>query len=223
MARRRAYAAPMGRIYDATWGRGFSALYDWAMSSTEEAGLHEMRAGLLAEARGRVIEVGAGTGINLDLYPDAVEELVLVEPDPHMAKRLRARAAESAREATIVEAPAERLPFEAERFDTAVATLVLCTIPDPAAALEELGRVMKPGGRLLFIEHVRSEDPRLAAWQDRLEKPWRFLGDGCHPNRDTVATISASSLRLGDVERDRLPKSPPLVRPLVRGSATFPG
>jgi SAM-dependent methyltransferase len=213
----------MGRIYDATWGRAFSALYDRGMRSTEEAGLHAMRTGLLAEARGRVLELGAGTGINVELYPDAVEELVLVEPDPHMAKRLRARAAESARETTIVEAPAEDLPLGSDSFDTAVATLVFCTIPEPGRALDELGRVLKPGGRLLFIEHVRSEEPRLAAWQDRLEKPWRFLGDGCHPNRDTVATISASSLLLGAVEHDRLPKSPPLVRPLVRGSATFPG
>jgi ubiquinone/menaquinone biosynthesis C-methylase UbiE len=213
----------VGRIYDATWGRGFSALYDRAMKSTEEAGLHRMRTGLLAEARGRVVELGAGTGLNLDLYPDEVEELVMVEPDPHMAKRLRSRAAESAREATIVEAPAEDLPFGDDSFDTAVATLVFCTIPDPGRALDELGRVLKPGGRLLFIEHVRSEEPRLAAWQDRLEKPWRFLGDGCHPNRDTVAAISASSLRLGAVEHDRLPKSPPLVKPLVRGSATFLG
>jgi ubiquinone/menaquinone biosynthesis C-methylase UbiE len=213
----------MGRIYDATWGRAFSALYDWGMRSTEEAGLRRMRAELLAEARGRAVEIGAGTGVNLDLYPDDVDELVLLEPDPHMAKRLRARAAESTRETTVAEAPAELLPLESDSFDTAVATLVFCTIPDPGAALDEVGRVLKPGGRLLFIEHVRSEEPRLAAWQDRLEKPWRFLGDGCHPNRDTVATISASALRLGDVEHDRLPKAPPLVRPLVRGSATFLG
>ncbi|HEY0316810.1 MAG TPA: class I SAM-dependent methyltransferase [Solirubrobacterales bacterium] len=210
----------MARIYDATWGRAFAALYDWGLRSTEEAGLHGMRTGLLAEARGRVLELGAGTGVNVELYPEAVEELVLVEPDPHMAKRLRARTAQSGREATIVEASAEDLPFEGDRFDTAVATLVFCTIPDPERALSELGRVLKPGGRLLFIEHVRSRDPRLAAWQDRLERPWRFLGDGCHCNRDTVATISASSLRLGEVEHDRLPKSPPIVRPLVRGSAT---
>jgi SAM-dependent methyltransferase len=210
----------MARIYDATWGRAFAALYDWGLRSTEEAGLHGMRTGLLAEARGRVLELGAGTGVNVELYPEAVEELVLVEPDPHMAKRLRARTAQSGREATIVEASAEDLPFEGDRFDTAVATLVLCTIPDPERALSELGRVLKPGGRLLFIEHVRSRDPRLAVWQDRLEKPWLFLGDGCHCNRDTVATISASSLRLGEVEHDRLPKSPPIVRPLVRGSAT---
>jgi ubiquinone/menaquinone biosynthesis C-methylase UbiE len=210
----------MGRIYDATWGRAFSALYDSCMKATEEAGLHEMRVGLLAQARGRVVELGAGTGINLELYPEAASELTLVEPDPHMAKRLRAKAAESARQATIVEAPAERLPFADGSFDTAVATLVFCTIPEPTAALSELGRVLVPGGRLLFLEHVRADEERLARWQDRLEGPWRFVGDGCHPNRDTVATIAASGFRLAEVEHDRLPKSPPLVRPLVRGSAS---
>jgi ubiquinone/menaquinone biosynthesis C-methylase UbiE len=212
----------MGRIYDTTWGRLFAAMYDRGLKATEEGGLRDMRAELLAGASGATIELGAGTGVNLGLYPEAVDELVLVEPDPHMAKRLRAHLAESPREATICEAGAESLPFADDSFDTAVATLVLCTVPDPKAAIAELERVLKPGGRLLFIEHVRSEDPGLARWQDRLEAPWRFLGDGCHCNRDTVGTLSASHLELGSVKRDRLPKAPPLVRPLVIGQATRP-
>lgn len=212
----------MGRIYDATWGRGFSALYDRCLQGTEEAGLHEIRRELLANARGRTVEVGAGTGINLDLYPDAVQELVMTEPDPHMAKRLRPKLAGSAREAAVVEAPAEQLPFEDSSFDTVTATLVFCTVPDPRAALAEAARVLRPGGRLLFLEHVRSEDPGLARWQDRLERPWRFLGDGCHCNRDTVAAISASGFELGRVERDELPKAPPIVRPLAVGEAIRP-
>jgi ubiquinone/menaquinone biosynthesis C-methylase UbiE len=213
----------MGRIYDATWGRAFSALYDWGLQASEDAGLRQMRSELLAGAGGRVIELGAGTGANLDLYPDEVEELVLVEPDPHMTKRLRARLASSARDATIVEAPAERLPVESGSFDAAVVTLVLCTVPDPVATLAEITRVLKPGGRLLFIEHVRAAEPGLARWQDRLERPWRFLADGCHCNRDTVATISASNLEVEDVIHDRTPKALPLVEPLVRGSAVLAG
>jgi len=212
----------MGRVYDATWGRAFAALYDRGLKATEEAGLRQMRRELLAGAGGRVVELGAGTGVNLDLYPEAVEDLVMVEPDPHMAKRLRAKLGEARRAASVVEAPAERLPFADSSFDTAVATLVLCTIPDPAAALAEAARVLRPGGRLLFVEHVRAEDPGLARWQDRLEKPWRFLGDGCHCNRDTVATISASAFELEEVERGRMPKAPPIVTPLVRGSAGLP-
>jgi ubiquinone/menaquinone biosynthesis C-methylase UbiE len=211
----------LGRIYDTTWGRAFAALYDRGLKATEEAGLRQVRRELLAGAEGRVLELGAGTGINLDLYAEAVEDLTLVEPDPHMAKRLRARLAESTRRATVLEAPAERLPLDNDSFDTVVATLVLCTIPDPAAALAEAARVLKPGGRLLFIEHVRAESPGLARWQDRLEKPWRFLGDGCHCNRDTVATISASPFEIGALERDRMPKAPPIVSPLVHGSATL--
>jgi ubiquinone/menaquinone biosynthesis C-methylase UbiE len=211
----------MGRVYDATWGRLFAATYDRGFKRTEEAGLRRMRTELLAGARGRVVEIGAGTGLNLELYPDSVRELTLVEPDPHMARRLRAKAAESARAAAIVEAPAERMPHGDDSFDAAISTLVLCTVPDPSAALAELARVLKPGGRLLFVEHVRSRDPGLAGWQDRLEKPWRFLGDGCHCNRDTLAAIAGSSFQLGEVEHGRLPKVPPIVRPLVRGSAVL--
>lgn len=210
----------MGKIYDATWGHAFAALYDRALKGTEDGGLRQMRTEVLAEAHGKVLELGAGTGVNLDLYPAAVEELVLVEPDPHMARQIGPKLAASARQARVVEASAEQMPFEDSSFDTAVTTLVLCTIPNPEAALAEVARVLKPGGRMLFIEHVRSDDVGLARWQDRLEKPWRFLGDGCHCNRDTAAAIEASPLTLGAVEQGTLPKAPPIVRPLIRGSAS---
>jgi SAM-dependent methyltransferase len=212
----------MGRIYDATWGRGFSAIYDRGFKATEEAGLLDMRREVLATAKGRALELGAGTGANLALYPPAVQELVLAEPSPHMTKQLRRKLAESGREATVVEAPAERLPFEDSSFDTAVFTLVLCTVPDPAAALAEAARVLRPGGRLLFVEHVRAREPGLARWQDRLERPWRFCADGCHCNRDTVATIEASPLTLEHVERDQMPKAPPIIKPLIKGYARLP-
>jgi ubiquinone/menaquinone biosynthesis C-methylase UbiE len=209
----------MGRIYDATWGRAFAAVYDRGLKSTEEAGLGEMRRQVLAKAGGRTIDVGAGTGVNIDLFPEGVSELVLAEPDPHMLKQLRAKLTASPVDAVAIEAPAEDLPFEDDSFDTAVFTLVLCTVPDPAAALAEAARVLKPGGKLLFVEHVRAENPDLARWQDRFEKPWRFLADGCHCNRDTVSLIEAAPFSLEQVERDELPKSPPIVRPLVRGFA----
>jgi ubiquinone/menaquinone biosynthesis C-methylase UbiE len=211
----------MGRIYDATWGRGFAALYDRCLKSTEDAGLHDMRRELLAAASGRTIDLGAGTGANLGLYPPEVSELVMAEPDPHMLKQLRAKVAEAGETIEVANAPAEALPFEDSSFDTAVFTLVLCTVPDPRRALDEAARVLKPGGKLLFLEHVRAEEVRLARWQDRLEKPWRFLGDGCHCNRDTVAIIEASPLKLEGIERGQLPKSPPIVRPLVRGNAVL--
>lgn len=210
----------MGRIYDATWGRAFSAFYDKLLEGTEEAGLRERRRQTLAAASGRTLDIGAGTGANLGLFPESVGELVLAEPDPHMTKRLRRRMAETGSSAELVEAPAERLPFEDASFDTAAFTLVLCTVPDPAAALAEAARVLKPGGKLLFVEHVRAPDAGLARWQDRLEAPWRLFADGCHCNRDTVASIESSPLTLDAVERGELPKSPPLTKPLAWGSAT---
>ncbi len=212
----------MGRIYDTTWGRLFPAVYDRLLEATEEAGLRQMRQEILSEASGRTIDIGAGTGVNLGLFPQAVTELVLSEPDKYMVKRLRQRLAESGRQAQLIEAPAARLPFEDASFDTAVFTLVLCTVPDPVAALAEAARLLRPGGRMLFIEHVRAGDARLARWQDRLEGPWRFVGDGCHCNRDTVATIEASPLALERVERGRMPKALPIVRPTARGSAIKP-
>jgi ubiquinone/menaquinone biosynthesis C-methylase UbiE len=210
----------MGRIYDATWGRGFSALYDRAFEASEEAGLREMRGDLLRQARGRVLELGAGTGLNLELYPhEGIDDLILTEPDPHMAKQLRKRMEEVCPGAELIEAGAENLPFEDESFDTVVVTLVLCTVPDQEAALAETKRVLKPDGQFLFLEHVRSPDQGLAKWQDRLEKPWRFLGDGCHCNRDTESALKAAGFELGDIEHPELPKAPPIVRPMVRGSA----
>jgi ubiquinone/menaquinone biosynthesis C-methylase UbiE len=210
----------LGKIYDATWGRGFSALYDRAFEASEEAGLREMRRELLTGARGRVLELGAGTGLNLELYPhEGLGRLTLTEPDPHMFKQLRERAGKVCAGADLVEAGAEDLPFEDDSFDTAVVTLVLCTVPDQPAALREISRVLAPGGQLLFLEHVRASQPDLAKWQDRLEKPWRFLGDGCHCNRDTEAGLRAAGFELGEVQHPELPKAPPIVRPMVRGSA----
>jgi len=209
----------MGALYDATWGRAFSALYDRILKGTEDAGMREKRREVLAQARGRTIDVGAGTGANLGLFPDGLTEIVMAEPDPHMSKRLRAKLAETGAEVELVAAGAERLPFEDDSFDTVVFTLVLCTVPDPAAALTEAARILKPDGQMLFVEHVRADDPGTARWQDRLERPWKFFADGCRCNRDTVANIEASPLKVDEVERGELPKSPPIVKPLVWGRA----
>jgi ubiquinone/menaquinone biosynthesis C-methylase UbiE len=211
----------MGRIYDATWGRAFAAIYDRGLKATEEAGLRRMRSETLAAASGRTLDVGAGTGVNAGLFPSAVNELFLVEPGPHMFKKLQAKLEGSGEGVSVIQAPAENLPFADDSVDTVVFTLVLCTVPNPAAALTEAARVLRPGGKLLFVEHVRSWHPGLARWQDRLETPWRFLADGCHCNRDTVATIEASPFEIKRVERGRLPKAAPIVRPLARGSATL--
>jgi ubiquinone/menaquinone biosynthesis C-methylase UbiE len=136
-----------------------------------------------------------------------------------MVKQLRKRVNDLGSAAQVVEAPGEQLPFEDESFDTVVVTLVLCTVPDQKGTLREIKRVLKPDGQFLFLEHVRSPEPGLAKWQDRLEKPWRFLGDGCHCNRDTELALKAAGFQLGDIEHPELPKAPPIVRPMAKGNA----
>jgi ubiquinone/menaquinone biosynthesis C-methylase UbiE len=201
------------------WGRVFASLYDRSLAAAEEAGLRERRVTLLADARGRVLEVGAGTGLNLAHYPDGLEDLVLTEPEEPMARRLERKLGESGLRSHVVRSRAESLPFPDRSFDTVVCTLVLCTVPDQRAALAEIERVLRPGGQLLFLEHVRSEEPGLARWQDRLTWIWRRVGHGCHPNRSTAAAIERSGLALAEIERGELAKAPPFVRPLITGRA----
>jgi len=208
-----------GSLYDATWGRAFAAGYDRVLMRAERAGLAGMRGELLAAATGRTIELGAGTGLNLAHYPKAVTELVLTEPFAPMAARLRSRVRSAGVDADVVEAPGERLPFPDASFDTVVFTMILCTAPDPPAVLAEAARVLKPDGRLLFLEHVRSDAPRLARWQDRLETPWRWFGHGCHCNRRTAELIEASPLVAERLERGMIPGAVPLVKPMLVGSA----
>lgn len=197
-------------------GRVFAAMYDRMLASTEEAGLREHRRALVAKARGRVLEIGAGTGLNVEHYGPEATELVFTEPEEPMARRLRARVERG----EVVEAPADELPFEDDSFDTVVSTLVLCTVPDLDRAIAEIRRVLKPDGRLLFLEHVRSSDPKTAKWQDRLMRPWRLIGHGCHCNRDTAATLTEAGFRL-DIETWRMPKAPAIVRPVIEGAANI--
>lgn len=211
------------RIYDATWGRAFARGYDFFFRQMEEGGLRELRRELLAQASGRTLELGAGTGLNHAHYPDAVTELVLTEPFGPMAAQLRQKLRGAARPVEVVEAPAEALPFPDGSFDTVALTLVLCTVDDPPRALAEVARVLKPGGRFLFLEHVRSGEPRLARWQDRLRRPWYVFGHGCVCNRETLAAIEASPLSVERADHGEIPKAVPLVRPMLRGSARAAG
>ena len=146
----------------------FALTYDRQMAKTEQAGLRAFRQGLLAGARGHVIEIGGGTGANLPFYGPAVEALTITEPEPPMVRRLQRKAREQAPATKVLRAPAEDLPFDDDTFDAAVSTLVLCGVDDQPRALRELLRVLRPGGQLLFIEHVRSDDPHRAHLQDRM-------------------------------------------------------
>src|SRR5881394_708143 len=165
----------------------FAAIYDPMSRASEEAGVRDMRHGLLAEAGGSVLEIGAGTGANLAHYDESIESLVFTEPEPAMLRRLQRKAREQVTQAEVVQAPAEDLPFEDASFDTVVSTLVLCGV-DQRGSLGEVRRVLRPGGRLLFLEHVRSEDPDLARFQDRMNWLNRLVV-GCECNRQTLAAI----------------------------------
>jgi SAM-dependent methyltransferase len=196
------------------------ALADFLGSVLEkDFGAH--RAEVLQYARGRVLEIGSGTGFNLAHYPADVEEIVITEPSRGMLRRAQRRAAELGRPVQAVRAAAEELPFEDASFDTVVSTLVLCSVRDQDRALAEVRRVLKPGGRFLFVEHVRAEDPRRARWQDRLERPWRVVAMGCHPNRATLERITAAGFELEELHHGELPKSPPIVRPMIAGRAVL--
>ena len=205
------------------YGRLFARFYDRGLAASETAGLTQHRAALLARARGRVLELGAGTGLNLGHYDaSAVTELVLTEPEEPMLRRLTTRAAGNEPRASTVRVAAEELPFADASFDTVVSTLTLCTVDDVPAALTQARRVLVPGGRLLFLEHVRSDDARDARRQDRLTPLWRRVAHGCHPNRDTLAALEVAGFELERVDHDRFPKAPRIVEPLISGVAVKP-
>ena len=201
------------------WARAFAAVYEPFLWVGEQAGLRKHRKELLKRSAGCTIEIGAGTGLNLAHYPDDLDGLVLVEPDAAMRRRLAERLARSCLRARLVDAPAEQLPFPDGSIDTVVSTFVLCTVDAPDLALQEIVRVLKPDGQLLFIEHVRSDSPRLARWQDRLANPWRRFARGCRCNRATSELMVAFGFELEDLDDASWRAMPPIVRPLIIGRA----
>ncbi|HEU5406005.1 MAG TPA: class I SAM-dependent methyltransferase [Gaiellaceae bacterium] len=200
----------------------FALMYDRMTRKSEEAGMGAMREELLAGAGGRVLEIGGGTGANLRFYGDEVESLVVTEPEAAMLRRLRRKAVDEASHAEITQASAEGLPFADASFDTVVSTLVLCGVDDQVQAVREIRRVLKPGGRLLFLEHVRSGDPDLARFQDRINWLNRLMVD-CDCNRPTLTTIKAEQFTIESLEHAEMPKAPKFVRPAIVGSAVAPG
>lgn len=187
-----------------------------------DAEVADHRRQLLAGLTGRVIEVGAGNGLNFPHYPATVTEVVAVEPEPYLRRLALAAAAQASAPVRVVAGTAEALPATDTAFDAVVASLVLCSVADQVRALAEIRRVLRPGGTLAFYEHVRSDAPGLARWQDRLERPWGWLAGGCHPNRDTVAAIATAGLRVTELDRFDLRAMPPPVRPHVLGVAQRP-
>jgi ubiquinone/menaquinone biosynthesis C-methylase UbiE len=205
--------------------RMMAAVYDLVTAGLEREVFGARRRDLLAAARGRVLDLGAGTGANLSHYRwGQLVELVLLDPSPGMLDRARRKAADLGAEVQTLVQGAERLPFDDESFDSVVFTLALCTIPDPAMALAEARRVLRPAGSLLVLEHVRSRDESLAAWQDRLAPLWKPVCGGCHPNRDTRATIEAAGFEFESIEEFPEQRIPfPIVRPHLIGIARRAG
>jgi ubiquinone/menaquinone biosynthesis C-methylase UbiE len=198
--------------------RLFAAVYDPLSARSERKFGADLKRQLLANAHGRVLEIGVGTGLSFLHYPPDVE-LAGVEPSPHMLKRARRRAAELGRKVELVEAPAEQLPFADDSFDTVVSLTVLCTVSDAQRTLGEIRRVLRPGGRFVFLEHVRSDDAQLARRQDRWERPWGWIAGGCHPNRRTLETIDAAGFQIRELEHKELTEVPALVQPNILGIA----
>jgi ubiquinone/menaquinone biosynthesis C-methylase UbiE len=211
---------PRAKTMYAAWLRIMAVVYDPFLWLGEIAGMRRRRRCLVAEAHGLVVEIGAGTGLNIAHYPDAVDELILTEPEPGMRRQIARRLERPASVARVIAAPAERLPLPDSSVDTVVATLVLCTVDDPESALREIARVLRPEGQLLFIEHIRASSRFLAACQDRLLKPWRGFAGGCVCNRPTLELMRACGFT---VEADDVVwrGMPAIVHPLAVGRATL--
>jgi ubiquinone/menaquinone biosynthesis C-methylase UbiE len=203
--------------------RLFALWYPIVCQLAENAGQRKTRAALVAQASGRTLEIGAGSGLNLPHYTERVTELVVSEPSPHMLTHLRTRLESDPPPVgswKLVQVGGEELPFADGSFDTVVATFVLCTIPDPGRALAEIARILKPGGRYLFLEHVHAgEGTTLGRFQDLVELPHRYIAAGCHPNRRTERLLAESPLRVERCERGAQPRAPATVRPTIIGSA----
>ncbi len=185
----------------------------------------EDRRALFGSASGRVLELGVGTGVSLEHYPGSVTELVAIDPEHGMLRRSRDRVRALERRpgglpfrVRLQRADAEALPYDDDSFDTVVAALTLCTIPDPDRAAAEMRRVLRPTGRLLVLEHVRAHrEGMLAWWQDRLDPLWTRVAGGCHINRDTGATLERAGFDTRSLERYHDQSFFPPASPRLRG------
>ena len=194
----------------------FPRLMEWAMRAER---FDSERRQFLAEARGQVIEIGCGTGLNIPHYPRAVISLTAIEPANMLPAKVEQRMADAQMRIHLLRLSAEKLPFEDHKFDCAVSSWTVCSIPDPLAALREVRRVLKPGGRFYFLEHGRSDDDKVARWQDRLNPLQRLFGCGCNMNRRIDELVVSAGLKLERLDRYRMETVPKLWGEMYRGAA----
>lgn len=185
-----------------------------------QARISELRQSIIPRARGVVLEVGIGPGLNLAHYdPQKVIKVIGVDPEEGFLERAEERVKASPVPVEIVKAPGERIPVGDDIADTAVLTYTLCSVQDPAAVLREIRRILKPGGRLLFLEHGRSDDASVAAWQDRINPLWNVFSCGCQINRDTTLLLRSAGFAVEDVDHFYLPGAPKILGFHSRGVA----
>ncbi len=194
--------------------------YDRFLLPAEEACLKDWRRDLLKNVYGDVLEIGAGTGLNLEHYPGSVGSLVLSEPDKHMREQLNKKIPAMKQRVTVSTGTAEEIDAENESYDFVVASLVCCSVINLESALLEIRRVLKPGGRLVFLEHVAAQaGTKRRRWQNLINPFWRRLAGNCHLNRETESAILAAGFEILEIKRESMRKAMPVVRPTIRGIA----
>ncbi len=198
-----------------------SKFYDNIMKDAEDKGLRDWRQMLLKNSSGDVLELGCGTGANLEFYPSTIKRLVLIEPNLHMCQKLKEKIpVYKMNNIEILNDKAEHLSFADASFDTVVCTLVLCSVSNLEKALSEIHRILRPKGKLIFIEHVAAtNNPKRYRWQRRLEFLWKHIAAGCHTARNTEEAIIKAGFNMLELSRQSMRGVPPIVRPSIRGVA----
>jgi len=197
--------------------------YDYFMRSTEKNCLHEWRGELLSQARGDLLEIGAGSGVNLPHYPETITRMVLSEPDAQMRKKLLRKTAQRQNsKLQITPWRADSIEMPDASFDTIVSTLVLCSVPSLETSLQEIHRLLRPNGVLLFLEHVLSDHPPTAIWQRRIEPFWSFCAGNCRLTRSTASAIDAAGLKIEQLTEAPMTGTPAFVCRTIRGAARKP-
>jgi len=202
----------------------FSYFYDSVMDASEQACLQQWREELLKKVSGNVLEIGSGTGANLKFYSSDIKQLILSEPDKNMRKQLMNKTADWPNlNIKVTSSTAEQINADDASFDFVVSALVCCSVVNLDATLNEIKRVLKPGGNLVFMEHVAAKaGTRRRKWQQRLNPLWRYLAGNCHLNRETENAIENAGFIINNITRESMRKAIPVARPTIRGTATKP-